>query len=611
MIWDHENDIQGYFDHLIEACDKDIIIEGEGGEVSQQAFYKTCFEYLHDLIETPRCTTSFDSRTECAGEKTTKTTTISIDRILGESHLSQDTLNVVIIGAGPVGLFLASALTEYQRRIQNSAKHNVKVVVFESRLVQSGQKKLYSRDWMTDISRNFMDGTLNPRITDILSGLFDTEDSHRRISLPINALETLMLLSTRLDGAKFVFDDYHNYSYQLQSIPNLVVFDATGHRLSTLNRDGKPDLSLWRPVTYNNSSELSYSLTSTFVEEMQSSGDGLYIASLQTSQGTVSYPTLGQDHHMSGQPYNIYFLKMRLTTPFWYISARYDPFKTRNCERAPPICRYKDVVQEEETRFWCGPHFYYDMSYKYRKDIEYCMYNLRQDPGFNFLLALLNLTPEQFQTLEEAYVKCQQDHPGSFEMPLECLEKAKLSEIQNFGHWKVAEILSEINRVHNQYKEKMMTVAEPSWTTFVYRPYMYQDPLVPSGMISHLNLVPLMSEHIAPVLRAGESLLSGDPNASTGLETNMRIIRHFQCLLLDLPAEECDLPPDPSSQTKSNPRTKERNQPGVDASGGDDPKQNEEEFEDLVEALELFAKLNITISINMTMCINMHTLKNS
>jgi len=445
----------------------------------------------------------------------------------------------------------------------------------------------------------------------ILNGLFDTEDSYRRISLPINALETLMLLSTRLDGAKFVFDDYHNYSYQLQSIPNLVVFDATGHRLSTLNRDGKPDLSLWRPVTYNNSSELSYSLTSTFVEEMQSSGDGLYIASLQTSQGTVSYPTLGQDHHMSGQPYNIYFLKMRLTTPFWYISARYDPFKTRNCERAPPICRYKDVVQEEETRFWCGPHFYYDMSYKYRKDIEYCMYNLRQDPGFNFLLALLNLTPEQFQTLEEVYIKCQQDHPGSFEMPLECLEKAKLSEIQNFGHWKVAEILSEINRVHNQYKEKMMTVAEPSWTTFVYRPYMYQDPLVPSGMISHLNLVPLMSEHIAPVLRAGESLLSGDPNASTGLETNMRIIRHFQCLLLDLPAEECDLPPDPSSQTKSNPRTKERNQPGVDASGGDDPKQNEEEFEDLVEALELFAKLNITISINMTMCINMHTLKNS
>ena len=100
-------------------------------------------------------------------------------------------------------------------------------------------------------------------------------------------------------------------------------------------------------------------------------------------------------------------------------------------------------------------------------------------------------------------------------------------------------------------------------------------------------------------------MLSGDPNASTGLETNMRIIRHFQCLLLDLPAEECELPPDPSSQTESNPRTKERQKPGVDASGGDGAPE-EEEFEELVDALELFAKLNITISINMTMCIRMH-----
>jgi hypothetical protein len=216
LVWDNESDVPKYFEELLKACSETI-----GDLESLGHFHEACFGTLRGLMKEPRCTTSLDSRTECNSQMMSNeqglssSRTITAQSILGEPHFTEDTLNVVILGAGPVGLFLASALMEIQKRggTDAAAPPEIRVVVFENRVVApgSGRKTMYSRDWMTDISRDYMEGTLSSKLLQLLDVLFKTEGySNAKVSLPINALETLLLLSNRAAGVKFIYDDYNN-----------------------------------------------------------------------------------------------------------------------------------------------------------------------------------------------------------------------------------------------------------------------------------------------------------------------------------------------------------------------------------------------------------------
>ena len=79
-----------------------------------------------------------------------------------DSIFTDETLNVVIAGAGPTGLFLANALAN------TFNADNIRIVVVEKRVFKNVTKRPYSRKWPTDIGLASFDGVIDSRVTDIL-----------------------------------------------------------------------------------------------------------------------------------------------------------------------------------------------------------------------------------------------------------------------------------------------------------------------------------------------------------------------------------------------------------------------------------------------------------
>ena len=235
MIWDDERDIPKYFDRLISSCRK----------VHSDSFGENCLQFLHGLVNKARCTVRLDSRTTCRHHDGSLLGQVPVASILGPNqHFSADSINVVIIGSGPVGLYLANALTQIPALYRQAKSDDddegifppIRIVVFDDRLLSEGHKKPYSRLWMTGINigeRRTL--SMDPRIHEFFSTLMTENEM---VSLPINVWETILLLSCRDMGVKFVYGEIQEYEDYLVDVPNLVMFDATGHRLQPLQRGG-------------------------------------------------------------------------------------------------------------------------------------------------------------------------------------------------------------------------------------------------------------------------------------------------------------------------------------------------------------------------------------
>jgi hypothetical protein len=230
IIQDTDADIPGYFDQLIAAC---------GAEANTPGWYAACFGRIRNLSLTARCTTRMDSQ-HCGG-------TGDSAKPLG--IFTNSTQNIVILGAGPVGLHLASMLVEYDPQI--------KIVIFENRLDAPGRKRPYQRGWLTELPFFNFRGVIDPKVVEVLSSLHGSD--WVKESLPLNIVELLLLLSNRRRGVQFVFGDYRDYRADLLRTPNLVAFDATGHHLGKLpKRHPAPDEILkWShaQIRYNGDSD--------------------------------------------------------------------------------------------------------------------------------------------------------------------------------------------------------------------------------------------------------------------------------------------------------------------------------------------------------------------
>lgn len=129
-----------------------------------------------------------------------------------------DKLNIVIIGAGCIGLALANIF-------KHALGDDIEVLLIENRVQTPHIKKPYTRNWLTNILLERLD-VMDPVLKDIIKGF--GQDLYMGVS--INVLETLLLLSCRKIGVQCLFVDNYDLSFVEKSNVHLI-FDTTGGRL--------------------------------------------------------------------------------------------------------------------------------------------------------------------------------------------------------------------------------------------------------------------------------------------------------------------------------------------------------------------------------------------
>lgn len=127
-------------------------------------------------------------------------------------------LNIVILGGGCVGLALANAL-------KWTFRDRLDVLVIENRVEAIHRKRPYDRHWLTHIPNSVLTGIYDPDVTELLAQF--GRPGFMGASLAI--FETLLLISNKKLGVRFLFDDDYDLSFLEKSHTHLV-FDATGGR---------------------------------------------------------------------------------------------------------------------------------------------------------------------------------------------------------------------------------------------------------------------------------------------------------------------------------------------------------------------------------------------
>lgn len=147
-----------------------------------------------------------------------------------EKTFDSKNLNLVIIGGGVCGLFLAN-------NIKTLFGGKANVLVLDNRSRYSNTRESFKREWLTHIPTGFFRIGKRP---DILS-LLESFGANELIGVPINMLETILQFACKDQGVKFHFSDIFDYSLLNNNVIDLV-FDATGGRLKECSySDSKSD----------------------------------------------------------------------------------------------------------------------------------------------------------------------------------------------------------------------------------------------------------------------------------------------------------------------------------------------------------------------------------
>jgi len=543
IIWDDESDIPSYFKMLEQNCVYD--------ERATRNLEESCLKFLYNLVHLPRCTVRYDSRTSCRRADKSHSQ-VPIQSILGPEHFSNDTINVVIIGAGPVGLYLANALIgineqESKWRRKNRQNQSLKqhppsfkpkprfrIVVFENRVFSDGHKRPYSRTWMTALSYKLLSGSvIDHRIKSILSVIF-TERRER--FWPINFYETILLLSNRDRGVKFLYaeDGIKDYENFLVAVPNLVMFDATGHRLSKIDRserndneDGGDDgtvetqITSWeaRGSVMAENAVYRWGFPREWLEPRPGSNEStpLKIAVRKSPEaGTLLYPVLEDG---SNRAYYMHRFDLCNMPPDDEVLEQLDAivrdvdaeFKWQHGVK-PPYQGGRAVLYDD-TRY----HRADILSVLDRSDAKFLGWDFR---GFSF-----KLTPEQGLFLEEVVARHSGEEGKSGNIPLTSVAPEEITNQSVLDTNRVGEALNIVIKLSHKFPP---SPENPHVWINAYRsrPHMYADPVFPGGYSLSGG------KRRVPILRVGDSLLSGDTDIASGLATQLNIVRQFQCRLL-------------------------------------------------------------------------------
>ena len=148
-------------------------------------------------------------------------------------------INVAIIGAGPIGLFLACYLHKYYNsQFGMNDQPRVNIVIFDNRIVNSGVRKPYTRKRNFAFSSSFFSYII-PKIYSW------NEDDKQEMMLNIFILEYLLFTKAYYEyNLPFIFDKYTWHEFcELFDIGNFkVVFDCTGGNIKPpIFKDVKTD----------------------------------------------------------------------------------------------------------------------------------------------------------------------------------------------------------------------------------------------------------------------------------------------------------------------------------------------------------------------------------
>lgn len=142
------------------------------------------------------------------------------------SSKKKDIINIMIIGTGPVGLFLACYLYLYYNETSMNSSPRVNVVMYDSRINKSGFRKPYNRQ------RLFV--TESKYLSLILPKIYCWDDSKDYLMVNIFMLEYILFaVANQHYHIPMIYEDYdwNDYKKIIDKGKFDVVFDCTGGRL--------------------------------------------------------------------------------------------------------------------------------------------------------------------------------------------------------------------------------------------------------------------------------------------------------------------------------------------------------------------------------------------
>ena len=583
---DRDADIAGYFDRLIETCGKPAF---------SRSWFDGCFGLIQSLVRDGRCTTRADSRGcgtmeafmksenerfsnkdswlqaqehEQARERVASVPVVGTvpqetvvepkgakdksdsgrqrrkdkyadERRVVRGWFRNDTLNVAIFGAGPVGLILANALLHLP---QLNAAVSVRVLIFDNRtddteseaLVNAAgcrqcTKRPYSRDWVTELPLDSFTGVVDPRITTVLSRLHNGG----QVSLPVNIIETLLLLSNREKGARIIYGPgaiHQRHWNALARVPGLVAFDATGHRLDPLDRSrsdvsnargGSGDVGAAHSAeTFMGSSLLKHDANEAETRRSQH----IPFARAIIPDGHVAKWSLpSSDFHVARHG-NLLFpvtvpathgtadTSLASSYRVWYLKVAHIPSDRVATHHLEALTKHPDLSGALAK--------VYSMSKRLRSDVAALL--VKNHPEVNMKTLICNLSPAQAVLLSEAAGSmvrhgAQAGSEISWSTLWAVLEPLLAAPVlQKNGLDRLLHALSEISAGGAGDARFAMKVS-----IFQYSPYAYTDALseIPASEDGGGNRFAM--------LRLGDSLMSGDVRVGSGLGTHLRVVRQI------------------------------------------------------------------------------------
>jgi hypothetical protein len=165
-----------------------------------------------------------------------------IHKYLQEVKDSKDTLNVLVVGGGPVGLFTALYIDYYYNKLMMGTGFNnhifkkVNVLLLDNRIYKEGIKKPYSR--VTQFGYDIIN--LQPFINQIFCWNMTKNYETRKFDY-IHVLETLMYVVAYGKNIPMYFTKEYETFDKVEELCNNnnfnYIFDCTGGRLKTTFKD--------------------------------------------------------------------------------------------------------------------------------------------------------------------------------------------------------------------------------------------------------------------------------------------------------------------------------------------------------------------------------------